>query len=92
MNKTIDLYEAMLLLKTTDDCHKFFSDLCTPQELKMMKERWQVCQLLEEGNLSYREIHQLTKASLTTIGRVARFLKEESYRGYRMVLERKNRG
>jgi uncharacterized protein YerC len=39
--------------------------------------------------LSYRDIHALTGVSVTTIGRVARFLQQESFRGYRLVLDRR---
>ena len=87
-DETMPLYDALLLLKTPEECKNFIQDLCTPQEVKTLKERWRVCQLLERGNLSYREIHQITGASLTTIGRVARFLKEETNQGYRTALNR----
>ncbi len=84
----IDLYQALLMLKDTDECERFLADLCTPQEVRAMKERWRVCQLLEQGDLSYREIQALSKASLVTITRVARFLKDELNEGYRIVLNR----
>lgn len=83
-----DLYEALLLLETPGEVASFLRDLCTPQEVSALKERWRVCQLLELGNLSYRDIHKITGASLTTIGRVARFLKEEQHHGYRAVLNK----
>lgn len=84
----IDLFDALLFLKDSDEMKNFFKDLCTPQEVAALKERWRVCQLLETEDLSYRDIHRVTGASLTTIGRVARFLREESYQGYRTLLER----
>lgn len=84
----IELYEALLMLKNIDECERFLADLCTPQEIRAMKERWRVCQLLEQGDLSYREIQQVSKASLVTITRVARFLKDEPNEGYRTVLSR----
>ena len=83
-----ELYEALLLLKDTNECERFLADLCTPQEIKALKERWRVCQLLERGDLSYREIQEISKASLVTITRVARFLKDEHYEGYRTILDR----
>jgi len=82
------LIEAILLLKTPEETQNFLSDLCTPQELKVLSERWKVCQFLDLESYSYREIHQKTTASLTTIGRVSRFLKDESYHGYRVILDR----
>ena len=83
-----DLYEALLKLKNKEELIDFLKDLCTPQELSALRERWRVCQLLDQKNLSYREIHGRTGASLTTIGRVARFLKNEPYHGYRLLLDR----
>ncbi len=80
------LYEAILHLSTVEDCYAFFHDLCTPSELAAMVGRWQVVKLLAQGELSYREIYKRTGVSLVTISRVARFLKQESYQGYRKVL------
>jgi len=85
---TVDFYEAVLLLETKEEVLQLMKDLCTPAEISALKERWRVCQLLDRGDLSYRDIHSLTGASLTTIGRVARFLKEEPYQGYRMLLDK----
>ena len=83
-----NLYEALLALKNEKEARAFFKDLCTPQEISSLQERWRICQLLSDGNLSYREIAQLTNASLTTIGRVSRFLKDEDYGGYKTLLKR----
>jgi TrpR-related protein YerC/YecD len=87
-HEAIDLLEAILTIKTKDQLSTFLKDLCTPAELRSLEERWKVCQLLAKGDLSYREIHTITSASLTTIGRVARFLKEEKYGGYRNILKK----
>jgi len=84
----LELYDAILKLENRKDVIRFFTDLCTPSEIKAMRERWKVCQLLDQGELSYREIQKVTKASLTTIGRVARFLKEEKYHGYKIILDK----
>lgn len=83
-----ELYQALLLLKSEEEYAAFFRDLCTPAEIIAMSERWRVAQLLDEENLSYRDIHDKTKISLATIGRVARFLTQESYHGYRLALDR----
>ena len=80
------LCEALLHLEDKQEVYNFLKDLCTPQELAAIAERWRVCQLLHQGNLSYRGINQLTGASLMTIGRVARFLKDEPYKGYQNLL------
>ena len=83
-----DLCQAFLLLKDVQEVENFLKDLCTPQEIRALADRWVVCRMLEEDNLSYREINAQTGASLVTIGRVARFLKDEPHHGYRTILDR----
>jgi len=82
------LCTAFLQLKTQEECHRFLLDLCTPAEIQALAERWRVAGLLQEGALSYREIHAETGVSVTTIGRVARFLMQEPHKGYTLVLDR----
>ncbi len=85
-----DLLSSLLLLRTTDEARRFFYDLCTPKEIADMADRWLVARLLDEGKLSYRDIHKQTGVSVTTVGRVARFLQQESFQGYRMILDRRS--
>jgi len=80
------LWAAILALRSAEECRSFFRDLCTPAELQAMADRWAVVELLERG-LPYREIHKQTGVSVTTIGRVARFLTAGNG-GYRAVTER----
>ena len=82
------LIEAFLTLKNADEARRFLHDVCTPKEIADLADRWQVARILDEGKLSYREIHEKTGVSVTTIGRVARFLQQESFQGYRLVLDR----
>ncbi len=82
------LYEALLQLKTREECKRFMLDLCTPAEILAFAERWRVARMLEDKKLSYQEIHAQTGVSITTIGRVARFLMQEPHQGYQLVLER----
>lgn len=67
------LFRAILTLRSTEDCRAFFHDLCTPAELQALADRWNVVGLLQQG-MPYREIHRVTGVSVTTIGRVARYL------------------
>jgi TrpR-related protein YerC/YecD len=83
---TVDLWDALLLLDDRKETVNFMKDLCTPGEIAALSERWKVCQLLEGGQMSYRQIRASTKASLATIVRVARFLKDEPYGGYKKIL------
>lgn len=83
-----DIAEAILVLKTKDEIDRFLTDLCTPQEIDALNERWHVCQLLHNSDLSYRMISELSGVSTTTVTRVSRFLNNEPYKGYKTVLER----
>jgi TrpR-related protein YerC/YecD len=85
---TNELAEALTALRSQEDARAFLTDLCTPAEVRALAERWQVARLLDEGRLTYRQIHDATGVSTTTIVRVARFLKQESYGGYRRLLDR----
>src|SRR5258705_13945370 len=67
------LAEALLTLRSVEECRAFLRDLCTPAELQAMADRWAVVRDLERG-LPYRDIHDHTGVSVTTIGRVARYL------------------
>ena len=80
------LCEALLSLETAEECQRFLADLCTPAELEAMVDRWAVVPLLQEG-LSYRKIHDVTGVSVTTIGRVARYLSTGNG-GYQLALAR----
>jgi TrpR-related protein YerC/YecD len=83
-----ELFELFLLLKSKAEVARFMRDLCTPQEIEAMADRWQICKKIVEGELSYREINEATGASLATITRVARFVKDEPHQGYTMMLKR----
>lgn len=82
----LSLSEALLCLRTTEEVKQFLEDLCTPAEIEAMVDRWRVAQLLEKG-YSYRDISDMTEVSVTTIGRVARFM-EMGAGGYRLALDR----
>jgi TrpR-related protein YerC/YecD len=82
------LFEAISTLDSPEETRRFLTDLCTPKELKELSERWVIARMLDEGQLSYREISAETGASTTTVGRVARFLQQEPHKGYRLILDR----
>ena len=83
-----DLASALAQLDSAKDVASFLDDLCTPTELRALAERWEVARLLDRGELTYREIHDVTGVSTTTIVRVARFLRQETNGGYRLLLDR----
>lgn len=67
------LARALAALDRPGDVRAFLVDLCTPAELEAMGDRWKVVPLLLQG-MPYRDIHERTGVSVTTIGRVARTL------------------
>lgn len=79
-----ELAQALAALSDVDDVRAFLEDLCTPAELESMTDRWKVVPLLARG-IAYREIHDRTLVSVTTIGRVARTL-ERGAGGYAAAL------
>jgi TrpR-related protein YerC/YecD len=83
------LARALAALTRAEDVRAFLEDLCTPAELEAMADRWKVVPLLLEG-VPYREIHDRTLVSVTTIGRVARAL-ERGSGGYGLAIKRKQR-
>ena len=68
-----DLYEAFAVLKSADEISMFMQDLCTPQELVAIAQRYQIAKLLSE-NCRYAEIVEKTGTSTATISRVNRCL------------------
>lgn len=80
------LVNAMLTQRTPEELRAFLRDLCTPAELQAMADRWAVVECLQQ-DLPYREIHRITGVSLTTIGRVARYLATGAG-GYALAVKR----
>ena len=80
------LAKALAALDRAEDVRDFLEDLCTPAELEAMADRWRVVPLLLKG-VPYRDIHERTRVSVTTIGRVARTL-ERGTGGYGKAAQR----
>ena len=80
------LFEAILTLKSVDECYAFFEDICTVNEIKALAQRLEVAKMLQEKK-TYQEIQQYTHASTATISRVNRCLSYGSD-GYKLILER----
>ena len=73
-------------MKTPREMRQLLDDLCTPAEIEAIADRWRVVPLLLKAT-PYREIHDRTGVSVTTIGRIARCLSFGSG-GYRLAAER----
>lgn len=80
------LYQALLKLKTPEECYAFFSDLCTVSEQMAMEQRFEVAILLDQGYI-YNDVLEETGVSSATVSRVKRALNYGAG-GYRTVLDR----
>ena len=92
MGKTVhteavkDLFEAILTLKTEEECFDFFENVCTVNELLSIAQRFAVAKMLKEEN-TYLEVAEKTGASTATISRVNRSL-NYGKDGYELVFSR----
>lgn len=80
------LWDAILALKTREECYKFFEDICTINEIKSLEQRLQVAKMLKEKK-TYIDIADITGASTATISRVNRCLNYGSG-GYNLIFDR----
>ena len=80
------LFEAILCLWDTEECYRFFEDICTINEIKSLAQRLEVAKMLKEKK-TYNEIAKETSASTATISRVNRCLNYGA-EGYNLVLDR----
>ena len=81
-----ELFEAILSLKTVDECYKFFGDACTIKEVLEIAQRLKAAKMLRDG-INYSVITKETGMSTATISRVNRCL-EYGDGGYSMILDR----
>lgn len=88
-DKNTDMFfEAILHLKSIDECYDFFEDLCTVNELKSISQRIVVAKMLRDKKV-YSEIVDETGASTATVSRVNRSLRY-GCGGYDLVFDRMN--
>lgn len=80
------LFDAILCLKTREECYQFFEDVCTVNELNAISQRFEVAKMLREKK-TYLDIAEKTGASTATISRVNRSLNYGND-AYDMVFER----
>ncbi len=81
-----NLFDAILSLRTREECYRFFEDLCTVNELLSLSQRYEVADMLNR-KYTYVEIAEKTGASTATISRVNRSL-HYGNDGYELVLSR----
>jgi TrpR-related protein YerC/YecD len=85
----VQLFDAIMQLRTREELEAFMRDLCTLGELETMAHRWRVASLVDKG-LAYTEIAERTGASTATVTRVAHWLRHGEG-GYRLALDRASR-
>jgi TrpR-related protein YerC/YecD len=86
-NKDVDiLFEAILTLKTVEECYTFFEDACTIKEIMEISQRLKAARMLRDG-VNYVDISKETGMSTATISRVNKCL-EYGNGGYNTVLDR----
>ncbi|WZL73967.1 YerC/YecD family TrpR-related protein [Clostridiaceae bacterium 35-E11] len=83
---TDELFEAILLLSSVEECYRFFEDICTIKEVQALSQRLKVAKLLKEKK-TYNEIEEMTGASTATISRINRCLVYGAD-GYKLVLDK----
>ena len=71
--RSLDMYKAVLHLKTLEECCDFFEDICAVTEMRSMEQRFKVAAMLKQDKV-YTEIMEKTNASSATISRVNRML------------------
>ena len=87
MTEEIELmFDAILTLKSKDECYRFFEDICTINEMQSISQRFYIDKLLYEKK-TYQEIEEITKASTATISRINKCLKYGAD-GYQITLKR----
>jgi TrpR-related protein YerC/YecD len=80
------LYDVLNSLKEIDEVKLFIKDLLTRSELRMMKRRWHVANMLSHG-YEVRDIAQESKMSTGTVMRIKKIL-EEGNGGLALAIQR----
>ena len=91
---TDQLFDAILQLRTVEECEQFFEDLCTVKEVDDFSHRLEIARLLRSG-AKYDEVVAAMRESIgsehvpstATISRINRFLRYGAD-GYRLILDR----
>ena len=80
------LFEAIIQLKSVDECFDFFEDLATINEILSLSQRFEVARMLRQHK-TYLEFAEKTGASTATISRVNRSLNYGND-GYDLAIQR----
>lgn len=78
------LYDILSKLKNLEEVKLFFKDLLTSSELRMLKRRWHIACLLDEG-WDLRKVAEKSKTSTSTVIKVKKLI-EEGRGGLKLAL------
>ena len=81
-----ELFKAIRLLETEEECYMFFEDVCTVKEIMDIAQRLKTAKMLKDGK-NYTEVSKETGMSSATISRVNKCI-EYGNGGYNLVIER----
>lgn len=70
------LYEILGELKNIDEVKIFIKDILTPSELRMLKRRWHIANLLHDG-MKLRDVARKSRASTQTVSKIKSILEGE---------------
>lgn len=70
------LYEIIGTLKNTEEIKLFIKDILMPSELRMLKRRWHIANLLYDG-MKLRDIARASKTSTQTVSKIKSILEGE---------------
>lgn len=79
-----ELFHAISLIETEEECKNFLRDLLTEAEIKEFANRWRVAQMLNQ-KIAYKQIEKETGMSSTTIARIQKWL-TQGMKGYQNML------
>ncbi len=69
------LYEIFSLLKDVEEQKKFLKDILTTSELRMLKRRWYVANLIADG-YDLRTVANLSETSTQTVSKIKTIMEE----------------
>ncbi len=80
------LYEIINSLKNVAEIKPFLKDILTSSELRMIKRRWHIANLLFEGH-DVRTVALRSKTSTQTVSKIKKII-EEGHGGLKLAVER----
>ena len=83
------LYEVLNSLDSVEEVKLFIKDILTRAELRMLKRRWHIANLLIEGN-DIRTTAMKARTSTATVSKVKRIL-EEGHGGFQLAFQKMNK-